>query len=94
MMARVELEALSHRELSRIFVAGTLNEARQVEELLTVNGIDYVVQVEPFRASIFFGPRNGAAFYVSLEQADYCRVHLTAKGFGRGVLEEDDPPIG
>ena len=90
MMARVESDALSHRELSRVFIAGTLNEARQVEELLTMNGVDYVVQVEPFRASVFFGPRNGAAFYVSAEQADYCRLHLTAKGFGRGVLEEDD----
>ena len=90
MMVRVEAEALSHGDLSRVFIASTLREAQQVEALLTVIGVDYVVQVEPYRASLFFGPRNGAAFYVSLEQADYCRLQLNAKGFGRGVLEEDN----
>ena len=93
-MARVEPDALSHRALARVFIAGTLAEAKQVEELLTVNGVDYVVRVEPFRASIFFGPRNGAAFYVSVAQADYCRGHLTAEGFGRGVLHEDESHAG
>ncbi len=92
-MARVDPEALSHRELARIFIAGTLSEAQQVEEQLTLNGVDYVVQVEPFRASLFFGPRNGAAFYVSAEQADFCRMHLAAKGFGRGVLYEGDAVV-
>ena len=94
MMTRVDPDALSHRELSRVFIAGTLREAKQVEELLTVSGVDYVVQVEPYRASLFFGPRNGAAFYVSVEQAEYCRFHLNARGFGRGVLEDNDPPPG
>ena len=89
MMVRVDSDALSHRELSRVFIAGTLREAQQVEELLTVSGVDYVVQVEPYRASLFFGPRYGAAFFVGAEQADYCRFHLNAKGFSRGVLEDE-----
>ena len=89
-MARVEPEALSHRELSRVFIAGTLAEAQRVEEMLSVNGVDYVVRVEPFRASLFFSPRNGAAFYVTREQAEYCRTHLTDAGLGRGVLGDAD----
>lgn len=87
-MARVEPEALANYELARIYIAGRLSEAQQVEELLGGNGVDYVVQVEPYRASILFGPRNGAAFYVVDTQAEFCRQHLAAAGFQRGVLDE------
>ena len=87
-MARVEPEALAHYELARIYIAGRLSEARKVEELLGGNGVDYVVQVEPYRTSILFGPRNGAAFYVVDTQAEFCRQHLAAAGFERGLLDE------
>ena len=87
-MGRVEPEALGHHELERIYIAGTLAEAKDVEALLTGNGVDYVVQVEPYRASILFGPRNGAAFYVTAVQATFCREHLTASGFQRGLLDD------
>lgn len=87
-MALVEPEALANYELSRIYIAGRLSEARQVEEVLGGNGVDYVVQVEPYRASILFGPRNGAAFYVVDSQAEFCRQRLAAAGFERGLLEE------
>ena len=87
-MARVEPEALANHEVARVYIAGTLAEARQVEELLGGNGVDYVVQVEPYRASILFGPRNGAAFYVTDTQADFCRQQLVAAGFERGLLYE------
>ena len=87
-MARVEPEALANHEVARVYIAGTLAEARQVEELLGGNGVDYVVQVEPYRASILFGPRNGAAFYVTESQATFCRLQLGAAGFERGILQE------
>lgn len=87
-MAHVDPEALAHHELERVYIAGTLAEAKAVEELLTGNGVDYVVQVEPYRASILFGPRNGAAFYVADSQAEFCRGQLVAAGFHRGLLEE------
>ena len=86
-MGKVEADALGHDELERVYIAGTLAEAQDVEALLTGNGVDYVVQVEPYRASILFGPRHGAAFYVSAVQAAYCREHLIASGFERGVLD-------
>lgn len=87
-MARVEPEAFANHEVARVYIAGTLAEAREVEDLLGGNGIDYVVQVEPYRTSILFGPRNGAAFYVADSQAIFCRQQLTAAGLERGLLDE------
>ena len=87
-MARVEPEALANNEVARVYIAGTLAEARRVEELLGGNGVNYVVQVEPYRASILIGPRNGAAFYVIDTQAEFCRLQLSAAGFERGILQE------
>lgn len=89
-MPRVEPDTLDHQELTRIYIAGTLGEAKQVEALLTGHGVDYVVQVEPYRASILFGPRNGAAFYVTETQAPFCHEHLVASGLQRGLATEED----
>lgn len=87
-MARIEPEGLAEPE--RVFIAATLAEARRVEDLLSAEGVDYVVQVEQFIKSVLFGPRNGAAFYVASGQAAYCRSRLTASGLGQGVLVEPD----
>lgn len=87
-MPRVEPTALENHDLARVYIAGTLREAKDIEDLLTGNGINYVVQVEPYRASILFGPRNGAAFYVTEEQSTFCRAQLAAAGFHRGLLDE------
>lgn len=87
-MAHVDPDALANHDLARVYIAGTLSEAQQVETLLTGNGVDYVVEVEPYRASILFGPRNGAAFYVTAGQAAFCRQQLAAAGLERGLLED------
>ena len=58
--------------------------------ILVSTGVDYVVQVEAYRASILFGPRNGAAFYVTKTQAPFCLEHLVASGFQRGVQDADE----
>jgi hypothetical protein len=97
-MARVEPEAFAEREVMRVFIAATMAEARLAEEVLTMNGVHYVVQVEPFGATLFGSPRNGAAFYVEAGQAAYCGAKLTEAGLGIGVLvgeegnEESSPP--
>jgi hypothetical protein len=80
--------ALGHHELERVYIAGTLAEAKEVEALLTGHGVDYIVQVEEYRSSILFGPRNGAAFYVTDVQATFCRAQLTTAGLDRGVLHD------
>lgn len=88
-MARIELEEL--RDPERIFIAGSLRMARRVEEWLTMAGVDYGVQVEPFGRSLLFNTlRMGAAFYVTSGQAAYCRQQLTAAGVGGGVVETQE----
>lgn len=86
-MPRIEPEALADPE--RVFVTASLAEALEVESLLTVSGVSYVVHVETFSTSLFGSPRNGAAFYVATGQAAYCRSRLTAAGLGRGVEEQE-----
>ena len=65
-MARVESDALEHQDLERIFIAARLTEARRAEEVLTLEGVEYVVNVEPFVAGGFFAfwPRKGAGVFV------------------------------
>jgi hypothetical protein len=87
-MSKVDVDALEHHELERVFIAARLKEAQRVEEVLTLEGVDYVVNVEPFVSGLFsaFRPRNGAVFYVSLTQADYSRTKLVEAGLGRGIV--------
>ena len=89
-MVRVESDALEHHDLERIFIAARLTEAKRVEEVLTLEGVEYVVNVEPFVAGVFstFRPRNGAVFYVTSTQAAYSRSKLIGAGLGRGVVAE------
>jgi hypothetical protein len=88
-MSRIEPEALDDPE--RIYIAGTLRMALDVEQWLTMAGVDYAVQVEPYGRSLLFGTlRMGAAFYVRSGQAAYCRDRLLAAGFGGGVVEAQD----
>ena len=86
-MARIDPEEL--RDPERIFVAGSLRAARRVEEWLTMAGVDYAVQVEPFGRTVLFRTiRNGAAFYVSSSQAKYCREQLAITGLKDGVVDD------
>lgn len=88
-MGRVDGETLDDPE--RIYIAGTLRMALRIEEWLTLAGVEYAVQVEPYGRSLLFGRlRMGAAFYVTSGQAAYCREQLMAAGFGGGVVEAQD----
>jgi hypothetical protein len=84
-MARVEPEEL--RDPERIFVAKSLRIALRVEEWLTANGVDYIVEVESIGRSLLFRTeRMGAVFYVNSGQASYCREQLSAAGWEGGVV--------
>jgi hypothetical protein len=88
-MARIDPDELSEPE--RIFIAATLRLALRAEELLTINGVDYAVQVEEYARSFLFGtPRSAAVFYVATGQAAYCRAQLTSAGLGKGVIDGPD----
>ncbi len=77
---------LPEAELTKVFLAPTLAEARQAEVVLTERGVDYVVKPEPYGRSLFGSSRVGAVFYVHVSQHEYCRAQLTAAGLGWGVL--------
>ena len=88
-MARLEAAELGDRELVEVFIASTLAEAQQAEELLTQRGVNYVVEVESLGRTLFGSPRNAAVFSVEISQAQYCGSQLVAAGLGLGVLIDE-----
>jgi hypothetical protein len=88
-MPRVDLLSFSDMEISRIYIAGKVPEAKNVEALLNSRGIDYAVEMEEFKFFSFFGWSHvGAAFYVLSAHAQFCRGLLKGQGLVRGILEE------
>jgi len=85
-MARIQPDAAPAEELIRVFVAHTLAEARSAEDVLTQEGIDYVVTVEDLARTLFGSPRNVAVFEVAEAKATRCAEILTMAGFGAGVV--------
>ena len=95
-MARLDLYQFLDKELSRIYIAGELAEARRVEDILTRYGIDYAVEVEPYQKSALrvltlfsSGVYAGAAFFVLSGQAAFARDTLLAAGLKGGILDDD-----
>lgn len=89
-MARIEIEDFWDKNISRIFIAASIKEAEFVDAILTQDGIDYAVSLEPFVQGILLSERNGIAFYVLSAQASYCRKLLESKGLSSG-LTVDEP---
>lgn len=92
-MVRVAYEDFEETDLSRIYLAGRLAEAKRVEKILNANEIDYSVEVESYLAFVLieFGEYKGAAFYVRSGQATFCRRVLVEAGLTVGILGEDEP---
>lgn len=88
-MARIALEDFNDGEVARIYFAVKLSEAELVEGELDKYGIDYAIEVEPYRATAVFwvSEYKGAAFYVTATQVHYCRKILAAAGLTKGLLE-------
>ena len=92
-MAYVEPENLEAKELALVYVAGKTSEAKAVENLLTQNEISYTIKSTPFmRASLFGGlvELPGVGFYVTLDQAAYCRNLLQERKFKAGLILEGE----
>ncbi len=85
-MPRVDPELLSDRTLVRLFIAFKLREARAVEALLTANGIDFAVLVEPAGRTLLGSSRNGAVFCVTDGQSAYCEDLLARAGHAAGII--------
>ena len=90
-MAKIDFDDFGEKEVSRIYLAGQLGEAKRVEKILSANGINYAVEVEPYVTTfaIFsFGEYRGASFYVLSGQAEFCRRILSEAGLKSGILED------
>ena len=93
LVAKVELEWFSDKEVSCVYIAGGLREARRVEDVLTQLAIDYAVEVEPYRKAVYalfsLGTYAGAAFYIRYEQASLARSALLEAGLRAGIQNEE-----
>jgi hypothetical protein len=90
-LARIDLDDFGEKEVSRIYLAGRLADAKRVEKVLSGHGINYAVEVEPYVTTfaIFsFGEYRGATFYVLSGQAEFCRRVLSEAGLKSGILDE------
>lgn len=94
-MALVDPDTFGDEECARIYIAGRLAEARQVEAALSADGIDYFVDIEKFRKYLLgVIPReyDGVAFYVPATRAEACRAVLQAAGLRTGLVEDEREP--
>ena len=65
-------------ELVLIYIAKKLREALRLEEQLTAEGFEYLVEPDTYRGGIIFASeRVGAFFYVSEERADAAKTFLS-----------------
>ena len=95
-MARLDFEKFAGQEVSRIYIAAQLAEANRVEDTLAQHGIDYAVEIEPYRKSTLTvltlfssGVYAGAAFFVLSGQAAFARGALLAAGLKVGIQDHD-----
>jgi hypothetical protein len=88
-MARLDLELFLDNEVSRVYIAGGLEEASRVEGILTRRAIDYAVDIETYHKPLFarlsIGVYAGAAFFVLSAQAPFARSVLLAAGLKAGI---------
>jgi len=90
-MSRFTLEEFSGKEVSRIYIAGKLSEAKKVEEVFDRMGVDYAVAIEPYKKlNFFFFPTeyNGAFFYVLSGQMEYCKNLLVGERLTVGLVND------
>ena len=88
-MGQIEIENFSDKDVSRIFIAASIKEAEAAEDILTQNGIDYAISLEPYTRMFFGTEREGVAFYVLSGQATHCRNLLASRGLSQGLIIEE-----
>jgi hypothetical protein len=74
-----------------VFIAATVAEAEEVEELLEREGIEFELTPEAFLRGVLTGAcLQGLLFEVLAGQAPYCRRLLIDAGLARGVVDPHD----
>jgi hypothetical protein len=86
---RIAIQEFGDGEAVEVYIAGRLAEAQLIEELFNGRDVDYAVEVESYLAGSVFGVSEyaGAAFYVSVQQAEFCRGILREAGFKAGLID-------
>jgi len=65
-----------------VYIAKRLEEAKELESILTAAGIDYGVEADKYRGGIIFqGERVGAFFYVLPEAVEATHHVMRKNGF-------------
>jgi hypothetical protein len=88
-VARIAIDEFGDGEAVEVYIAGRLAEAQLIEELFNRHDLDYAVEVESYLGGTVFGVSEyaGAAFYVSVERAEFCRRILREAGFKAGLID-------
>ena len=85
---RKDPDHFGDRELALVYVARKLKDALRLEDVLTGEGVDYVVEADRYwSGTIFRRERVGAFFYVVPEAEEAARETLRRAGFQ--PFEED-----
>jgi hypothetical protein len=70
------------KESVLIYIAKRLNDALQLEQVLTAAGVDYGVEPDRYKGGfIFQSERIGAFFYVPEEAEEAARLVMTGQGY-------------
>ena len=92
-MAQVELEEFEDKEIKRVYMAGSQEDAKRVENLLDDEAIDYAIDLEPYTTVTGLimptSQKQGVAFYVIAGQSDYCRNIFMSNGLKAGIINDD-----
>lgn len=79
---RREPDHFGDLELDLIYVARKLDDALRLEEFLTHQGIDYLVEADKYKAgAVFRTERVGAFFYVRPNDDEATRTAMRSGGF-------------
>jgi len=79
---RQEPEFFGDTELSLLYIAKKLKEAKALEQLLTGYSLEYLVEPDTYRGGIIFASeRVGAFFYVAPESLEEARGILLKNGY-------------
>ena len=91
-MALVDPATFDDKDVTMIYIAGRLSEAKRVEEILSENAVDYAVDIEPFQSrvlGIIPVEYEGVGFYVLTAHAELSRRVLREARLLQGLVEED-----
>lgn len=89
-MARIPMDEFEEgTEIVRVYLAGSVAEARAIEVVLDAGGFEYAVEVEAYATGgIMSGPaRSGAGFWVRADGVDGCADALERAGHLRGLVD-------